>query len=137
MKTLDQRPNEVDRQENLTRFVFIKDHFVDGLVAAPAFYPSPKDGQTSVHRTLNSNRDLKHEVGQTVYQQRKDRGSNHSLKGWADFLGEVALDNGLAVTAETEDHPWHANLEQWPASESEMDAIAGTLALKSASTKLK
>lgn len=80
---------------------------------------------------------IKAEIGAVVYQQRKARGSNHSLKGWADFKSDVALDNGLEVNADIELHAWHANLEKWPSSESEIDAIAAILALKSATTKVK
>lgn len=134
---MDQRPEIVGGKENLTRFVFIRDYIVDGLVSAPAFYPAPKDGQTSVHRTWDSTALLKAEIGETVYQQRKARGSNHSLKGWADFISEIAVNNGLEVNADVELHVWHANLEKWPSSESEIDAIAAILALKSTTTKVK
>jgi hypothetical protein len=100
-------PEQVGDGEELARFLSSSNHFSAGVVKAPAFLPSPRQGETSVFRHGAEPRERLWEIADAhVAGERR-------LHGAAIVRTRAVRSTGLDVIA-AEPPPRHAAITGWP-----------------------
>jgi len=118
---------EVAASEPVCRFITGKDYYrpSDKSVRHNAFMPN-SEGETSVYRIIDLNHENIYKIGSLFVASIKGK----PLKGRADIVVSEILKCRLRVEPQPNPHPRHANIVDWPESESEPRMIALKLAEK-------
>lgn len=117
----------VSPEENLTRYIFSKDHFSPqkGIVKYGAFLPD-RNGETSVFRTSNLDDVTVWQIGRLIVAP----GHQSPLRARADIVTQSVLEEGLRVAPDPPLHPRHANIIGWSSDGSKHRLVALKLADK-------
>jgi hypothetical protein len=112
----------------LTRFILQKDYYhkVNGTVKWVAFMPN-QNRETSVFLTTDLNNKAIWSIGFEIVA----RPTNRTLRARADIDKKTVEDTGLRIQPETSNHPFHANLVDWPDERIEQKQLALELAQNS------
>lgn len=113
-------PEVVSASEPLARFITQKKWWrADRSIRYNAFMPN-SSGQVSVYRIQELNDSEVYEIGETYVAEALGK----PLLGRADVLASVAQEERLTVEPDTEPHPRHANIDNWPEDSSKHKEIA-------------
>ncbi|PKN64127.1 MAG: hypothetical protein CVU57_16260 [Deltaproteobacteria bacterium HGW-Deltaproteobacteria-15] len=119
------KANIPSHDENISRFIFSKSHYVKttGRVKYAAFLPL--EGKTSVFRTSCLTESEIWTIGKQVGIE-----SGRGLKARGDLSVKEVTEESLLVVSETSQHPLHADIVNWPMEEARNILLAKKLADK-------
>ena len=120
-------PDVVSPSEPLARFITQKKWWrEDRTIRYNAFMPNRSGRQTSVYRIQELNDSEIFEIGENFVAEAFGK----PLLGRADVLASAVQEEGLTVEPDTEPHPRHANIDDWPEDSSKHKEIALSISAK-------
>lgn len=122
---MSKKANRISPLETATRYIFSERHYVPttGRIKYPAFWP--KNGETSVFRIANLACRQIWNIGNYVASA-----SSRTLRARGDVVASDVFDEGLAIKADTRDHPLHANIIGWPSQRAKIKLLTIRIANK-------
>lgn len=116
----------VSATEPLTRYTFSRSELSNARPRPSAFLPNPKNGKTSVFRTLGLAAAQIWRIGIEIVGSKRGK----APVAYATFSASVPLSLGLSVEPEVSLHRRHADLCNWPAEKERQKEIANELRAK-------
>jgi hypothetical protein len=116
----------VSDTEPLTRYVFSRSELSGAKPKPSAFLPNPRNGKTSIFRTLGLIADQIWQIGNKVVGSKRGK----TAVAYASFSASIALQFKLTVKPEISLHRRHADLDNWPTEKERQKEIANEFRAK-------